>query len=55
MYFQSVPLARLRVLLIAVFMLFSTWGLFSDLIGGGHDPYLILVSNMLYSEIISIV
>jgi serine phosphatase RsbU (regulator of sigma subunit) len=53
-HFQSVPLARLRVLLVAVFMLFSTWGLFNDLIGGGHDPYLVLASNMLFSGLVSI-
>ncbi|MGC1363877.1 MAG: PP2C family protein-serine/threonine phosphatase [Silvibacterium sp.] len=55
MHFQSVPLLRLRVLLLAVFMLFSLWRLFSDLIAGGHDPYLVLASNMLFSGLISIV
>jgi serine phosphatase RsbU (regulator of sigma subunit) len=55
MHFQSVPLSRLRVFLVAAFLLFSTWGAFGDLINYGHDPYLVLASNMVFSGAIAIV
>jgi serine phosphatase RsbU (regulator of sigma subunit) len=53
-HFQAVPLKRLRVLLLAAFVLFSTWGLFGDLIGGGHDPYPIVLINMAFSGAIAV-
>lgn len=52
--FQALPLKRLRALLLAVFVLFSTWGLFGDLIGGGHDPYLVVLINVAFSGAISV-
>jgi len=52
-HFQSVPLARLRPLIIAVFVLFSTFGYFDDIIGGGVYPYSILVPNVLFSGLIA--
>ena len=52
-HFQSVPLARLRPLIIAVFVLFSTFGYFDDIIGGGVYPYSILVPNVLVSGLIA--
>lgn len=52
-HFQSVPLARLRALIVAVFVLFSTFGYFFDIIAGGVYPYSILVSNVLFSGLIA--
>lgn len=53
--FQSVPLSRLWVLLVAVFLLFSISGLFGDLLSGGVHPYAVLASDMVYGGAISIV
>src|SRR5271157_5292279 len=52
-HFRSVPLARLRPLIIAVFVLFSTFGYFDDIIAGGVYPYSILVPNVLFSGLIA--
>jgi hypothetical protein len=52
-HFRSIPLARLRPLLIAVFVLFSTFGYFDDIIGGGAYPYSILISNVVFSGLIA--
>src|SRR5277367_3648361 len=52
-HFRSVPLARLRPLIIAVFVLISTFGYFDDIIAGGVYPYSILVSNVLFSGLIA--
>ncbi|HZD49608.1 MAG TPA: PP2C family protein-serine/threonine phosphatase [Silvibacterium sp.] len=54
-HFQSVPLARLRPLIIAVFVLFSTFGYFDDIIAGGVHPYSILIPNVLFSGLIACV
>ena len=45
----------MRILLLAAFVLFSTWGLFSDLIAGGHDPYLVVLFNMAVSGALAVV
>jgi serine phosphatase RsbU (regulator of sigma subunit) len=52
--FQTIPTTRLLMLLFAVFALFSTWGIFGDLMGGGRDPYLILFINIVYSGLTSV-
>ena len=52
-HFRSIPLARLRPLIIAVFVLFSTFGYFDDIIAGGAYPYSILVSNVVFSGLIA--
>jgi serine phosphatase RsbU (regulator of sigma subunit) len=52
-HFRSVPLARLRPLIIGVFLLFSTFGYFNDIIAGGVYPYSILVPNVLFSGLIA--
>lgn len=52
-HFRSIPLARLRPLIIAVFVLFSTFGYFFDIIAGGVYPYSILVSNVFFSGLIA--
>ena len=52
-HFRSVPLTRLRPLIIAVFVLFSTFGYFDDIIAGGLYPYSILVSNVVFSGLIA--
>ena len=54
-HFRSIPLARLRPLIIAVFVLFSTFGYFFDIIAGGVYPYSILVSNVFFSGLIACV
>jgi serine phosphatase RsbU (regulator of sigma subunit) len=54
-HFRSVPLARLQPLIIAVFVLFSTFGYFDDIIAGGVYPYSILVPNVLISGVIACV
>jgi len=52
-HLRSVPLVRLRPLIIAVFVLFSTFGYFFDIIAGGVYPYSILVSNVFFSGLIA--
>ena len=52
-HFRSVPLARLRPLIIAVFVLFSTFGYFDDIIGGGVYPYSVLVSSVVFSGLMA--
>ncbi len=52
-HFRSIPLARLRPLIIAVFVLFSTFGYFDDIIAGGLYPYSILISNVVFSGLIA--
>ncbi|HTV05229.1 MAG TPA: PP2C family protein-serine/threonine phosphatase [Acidobacteriaceae bacterium] len=47
------PLARLRPLIIAVFVLISTFGYLNDILAGGVYPYSILVSNVLFSGLIA--
>lgn len=54
-HFQFVPLSRLGLLLIAVFLLFSVFGIFLDLLDAGTQPYAILASNMVYCGLIAIV
>ena len=49
MHFQSIPFSRLRILLLAVFMLFSTFGFYGDLMSGGHTPYPLVLVEMLAS------
>lgn len=53
--FQSVPVSRLWLLLIAVFLLFSMFGLYGDLLSGGVLPYGILASDMVYCGAVAIV
>jgi len=52
-HLQSVPLVRLRPLIIAVFVLISTFGYLDDILAGGVYPYSILVSNVLFSGLIA--
>ncbi len=52
-HFRSVPLARIRPLIIAVFVLFSTFGYFDDIMAGGLYPYSILISNVVFSGLIA--
>lgn len=53
-YFQNTPLRRLRMLFLAVFLLFSTIGFFSDLLSLGHLPWPIVIFNAVASGIISV-
>jgi hypothetical protein len=53
-HFRLVPLAHLRYLLIAVFLLFSTFGFFSDLMYGGTFPYLAVLANVLISGLVAL-
>lgn len=52
-HFQSVPLARLWPLIIAVFVLISTFGYLDDILAGGVYPHSVLVSNVLFSGLIA--
>src|ERR1700735_4616788 len=52
-HFQAVPVSRLWSLFLAVFALFSTFGFYSDLMGGGHTPYGIVLWGVLQSGLIS--
>ena len=49
LYYQHIPLARMTMLFVAVFCLFSIMGLFNDLMNLGKAPYLIVVLNALGS------
>lgn len=51
LHFQSIPFSRLWVLFLAVFMLFSTFGFYGDLMSGGHLPYLAVLIDVLQSGI----
>ncbi|MFZ0662177.1 MAG: PP2C family protein-serine/threonine phosphatase [Acidobacteriaceae bacterium] len=51
--FQSIPLSRLWPLFLAVFMLFSTFGFYGDLMGGGRTPYLVVVVGVLQSGLVA--
>jgi serine phosphatase RsbU (regulator of sigma subunit) len=52
-HFQAVPVSRLWSLFLAVFALFSTFGFYSDLMGGGHTPYGIVLWGVLQSGLIA--
>ena len=54
-HFALVPLSRLGLLLIAVFLLFPVFGLFGDFMAGGTQPYAILASDMVYCGLVAIV
>jgi Stage II sporulation protein E (SpoIIE) len=47
------PLSRLSPLLFAVFLLFSTFGFFSDLLLGGRMPYMLVLVNAICSGLIA--
>ena len=53
-HFRSVPLSHLRYLLIAVFLLFSTFGFFSDLMSGGQFPYPVVITNVIVSGLVAL-
>jgi len=52
-HFRAVPLSRLKWLLIAVYLLFSIFGFYADLMNGGTQPYLIVIVNVLMNGITS--
>ena len=54
-HFRSLPLKNLRLLLVAVFLLFSTFGFFSDVMSGGHLPYLVVAANVIISGLVALV
>jgi hypothetical protein len=49
MHFRSVPIKRLWVLVAAVFLLFSVFGFYFDLMYGGVLPYAIVLQIALYA------
>lgn len=51
--FQSVPFARLKLLILAVYALFSTWGFFGDFMNGGTTPYAIVLANVAMCGLLS--
>lgn len=52
-YYRSIPFSQLRLLLLAVFALFSTWGFFADLINGGRLPYPVVLTNVVMCGLIA--
>jgi hypothetical protein len=54
-HFRAVPFKRLRLMLIAVYLLFSIFGFYADLMNGGTQPYLIVILNVLTNGITSMV
>ncbi|HVU00083.1 MAG TPA: PP2C family protein-serine/threonine phosphatase [Acidobacteriaceae bacterium] len=48
-HFQGVPWKRLWLLMVAVFMLFSIFGLFYDLMALGTVPYAVVAVDAIYS------
>jgi len=52
-HFRSVPFSRLKFLLIAVYLLFSTFGFYQNLMAGGTEPYLIVIANVVMNGITS--
>src|SRR5271154_812581 len=54
-HFRSIPLVRLRPLIIAVFVLFSTFGYFDDIMSGGNYPYSVLVVVVVFCGLIACV
>ncbi len=47
-HFRSVPIKRLWVLIAAVFLLFSVFGFYFDLMYGGVLPYVVVLQIALY-------
>src|SRR5580658_11335302 len=47
-HFRSVPIRRLWVLIAAVFLLFSVYGFYVDLMYGGVLPYVVVLQIALY-------
>src|SRR5580700_7195516 len=47
-HFRSVPIKRLWVLIAAVFLLFSVYGFYVDLMYGGVLPYVVVLQIALY-------
>jgi serine phosphatase RsbU (regulator of sigma subunit) len=54
-HLQHVPLRQLRVLLLAVFLLFSVLGFQEDLMGGGMTAYLVVLANAVVSGLIAVI
>jgi len=52
-HFRAVPFSRLKWLLIAVYLLFSIFGFYADLMSGGTQPYLIVITNVFMNGITS--
>ena len=52
-HFRSVPFSRLKLLILAVYVLFSTWGFFGDFMNGGTTPYVIVLANVAMCGLLS--
>ena len=52
-HFRSLPFSRLRSLLIAVFLLFSTFGFYADIMSGGREPYILVFANVIMNGLVS--
>ena len=50
-HFRSIPFSRLKFLLIAVFLLFSCFGFYTDLMAGGIQPYSIVIFEVLMNGV----
>jgi Stage II sporulation protein E (SpoIIE) len=48
-HLDQVPFSHLAVLLFAVFLLFSVFGFYVDIISGGEQPYAVVAVNATYS------
>jgi serine phosphatase RsbU (regulator of sigma subunit) len=55
LYYQGIPLQRMRMLFLAVFCLFGIIGLFNDLLNLGKQPYVIVLLNTVVSGTVALV
>ncbi|HTA86180.1 MAG TPA: PP2C family protein-serine/threonine phosphatase [Silvibacterium sp.] len=55
LYYQGIPLQRMRMLFLAVFCLFGIIGLFNDLLNLGKVPYVIVLLNTVVSGCVALV
>jgi serine phosphatase RsbU (regulator of sigma subunit) len=55
LYYKGIPIRHMLVLYLAVFCLFSTMGLFNDLVNLGKIPYPIVLLNTIASGLIALV
>jgi len=55
LYYKGIPMRQMMMLFLAVFCLFSTMGLFNDLVNLGKVPYVIVFLNVAASGLVALV